>query len=94
MEDRYDEVLSGYDFLVKGMGRVRGAILLDTDKGYKLMQETHASAGRLVWENRVSMHLRANGFEKIDAFNLNNEGNISTPGPVSYTHLYVYKRQT
>jgi len=66
MEDRYDEVLSGYDFLVKGMGRVRGAILLDTDKGYKLMQETHASAGRLVWENRVSMHLRANGFEKID----------------------------
>ena len=81
MEDRYDEVLSGYDFLVKGMGRVRGAILLDTDKGYKLMQETHASAGRLVWENRVSMHLRANGFEKIDAFNLNNEGNISTPGP-------------
>ena len=56
MEDRYDEVLSGYDFLVKGMGRVRGAILLDTDKGYKLMQETHASAGRLVWENRVSMH--------------------------------------
>ena len=81
MEDRYDEVLSGYDFFVKGMGRVRGAVLLDTDKGYKLMQETRASAGRLVWDHRVSMHLRANGFVKIDAFNLNNEGNISTPGP-------------
>ena len=82
MEDRYDEVLSGYDFFVKGMGRVRGAILLDTDKGYKLMQETHASAGRLVWENRVSMHLRANGFEKKYEFKLNNEVNISKNGPI------------
>ncbi len=87
MEDRFDDVLSGYNFSVRKMGRVRGAVLLDTDKGYKLMQETNASAGRLVWENRVGMHLRAGGFERIDAFNLNKEGNISTPGPrgVRYT---------
>lgn len=45
MEDRYDEVLSGYDFLVKWEGTCKRRHSLDTDKGYKLMQETHASAG-------------------------------------------------
>ncbi len=80
MEDKYDEILLKYDFSVRSLGRMRGAILLNTDKGYKVMRETHASAGRLIWENRVMSHLKEHGFVKIDAFNVNREGNISTQG--------------
>ncbi len=78
MEDKYDEVLAKYDFCVKGTKRVRGAVLLETDKGYKLFKETRTSATRLVWENMIKTHLRENGFDRIDSFCLNNEGNISS----------------
>ena len=50
LDDRYDEVLEKYDFSVSKMSRARGAMVLWTDKGIKLLCETHASAGRLVWE--------------------------------------------
>lgn len=78
MEDKYDEVLAKYDFEVKSAKRVRGAVLLETDKGCKLLKETHTSATRLVWENMIKTHLKKNGFEMIDSFCLNNEGNISS----------------
>ena len=80
MEDKYDEVLLKYDFSVKSFSRMRGAILLNTDKGYKVMRETHASAGKLIWENKVMNHLKERNFVKIDAFNVNQDGNISTQG--------------
>lgn len=79
MEDKLDEVLQKYDFNVASKSRIRGAVLIDTDKGFKLVKETRSSAGRLVWENRVKNHLRNNGFKRIDAYCINNEGNISTP---------------
>lgn len=78
MEDRYDEVLAKYDFEVKGAKRVRGAVLFETDRGYKLIKETHTSATRLVWENMIKTHIKKNGFDRIDSFCLNNEGNISS----------------
>ena len=73
MDDRYDEVLEKYDFSVSKMSRARGAMVLWTDKGIKLLCETHASAGRLVWENKVKNHLKENGFERIDTFVINME---------------------
>ncbi len=78
MEDKYDEVLAKYNFEVRGAKRVRGAVLLETDRGYKLLKETRTSATRLVWENMIKTHLKENGFGMIDSFCLNNEGNISS----------------
>lgn len=78
MDDRYDEVLEKYDFSVSKMSRARGAVVLWTDKGIKLLCETHASAGRLVWENKVKNHLKENGFERIDTFVINMDQTIST----------------
>lgn len=78
MDDRYDEVLEKYDFSVSKMSRARGAMVLWTDKGIKLLCETHASAGRLVWENKVKNHLKENGFERIDTFVINMDQTIST----------------
>ncbi len=78
MEDKYAEVLEKYNFKVMNCSRGRGSLILETDDGYKIVKETRTSAGRLVWENKVKSHLVANGFEKIDSFNLNNDGNIST----------------
>lgn len=80
MDDRYDEVLEKYDFSVSKMSRARGAMVLWTDKGIKLLCETHASAGRLVWENKVKNHLKENGFERIDTFVINMDQTISTLG--------------
>lgn len=79
MEDKLEEVVLAYDFNVHKMTRIRGAFLLETDNGYKLLGKTYASAGRLVWENKVKNYLRANGFGMIDAYCINKEGNISTP---------------
>lgn len=78
MDDRYDEVLEKYDFSVSKMSRARGAMVLWTDKGIKLLCETHASAGRLVWENKVKNHLKEKGFERIDTFVINMDQTIST----------------
>lgn len=78
MDDRYDEVLEKYDFSVSKMSRAWGAMVLWTDKGIKLLCETHASAGRLVWENKVKNHLKENGFERIDTFVINMDQTIST----------------
>ena len=78
MDDKYDEVLEKYDFSVSKMSRARGAMVLWTDKGIKLLCETHASAGRLVWENKVKNHLKENGFERIDTFVINMDQTIST----------------
>lgn len=79
MDSKLDEVLKNYDFEVTSKSRVRGAILMETNAGYKLLKETKASAGRLVWENSLKNHLRKKGFNMIDAYCLNKEGNISTP---------------
>lgn len=79
MEDKLEEVVLAYDFNVHKMTRIRGSFLLETDKGIKLLAKTYASAGRLVWENKVKNYLRANGFGMIDAYCINKEGNISSP---------------
>lgn len=80
MDSRYEEVLSQYTFEVKGMTRVRGGMKLDTNEGCKIINETRTSAGRLVWENKVKGYLKKQGFENIDSFCLNTEGNISSKG--------------
>lgn len=81
MNGKYDEVLEQYTFEVNSMTRVRGGMLLDTDEGYKIIKETKTSAGRLVWEHKVKEHLIKQGFEDIDSFCINNDGNISSKGP-------------
>ena len=79
MEDKLDGVIKMYDFKVLSKSRLRGALLLETDKGCKLVKQTKSSAGRLVWEHRVKTHLKNNGFCNVDAYCINVEGNISTP---------------
>lgn len=80
MEDRIEEILTQYTFEVYGRTRVRGGNLLDTSEGYKIINETRTSAGRLVWEHKVKTHLKESGFVNIDSFCLNKEGNISSIG--------------
>ena len=58
MEDKLDGVIKMYDFKVLSKSRLRGALLLETDKGCKLVKQTKSSAGRLVWEHRVKTHLK------------------------------------
>lgn len=67
-----------YNFTVNSTQRARGALLLGTDKGFKMMRETKSSASKLMWEYNVMKHLVAGGFNYIDLYNLNKDGNISS----------------
>ena len=80
MEDRYNEILSQYDFEVTARSRIRGGIMIETDAGCKIVKETKTSAGRLVWEHKVKSHLKEEGFGYIDSFCLNRDNNISSIG--------------
>ena len=80
MEDRYNEILSQYDFEVTARSRIRGGIMIETDAGCKIVKETKTSAGRLVWEHKVKSHLKEAGFGYIDSFCLNRDNNISSIG--------------
>jgi len=93
LEDKLEEVIKMYDFRVYSKSRLRGALILETDEGCKIVKQTRSSAGRLGWEHGIKTHLKENGFCNVDAYRINVEGNISTPDAygVRYTVSDWYK---
>lgn len=75
MNERDLQVLEQYSFAVNDAKRVRGAWLLDTDAGPKLLRECSVSAGRLAREQRLLVHLREQGFS-VDQLEPDSEGNL------------------
>ena len=64
---------------------IRGAHVVDPSQGIDGILDIELDQGRIV---RLGQGLTAEGVEVIDA-----QGLYAMPGPVSYTHLDVYKRQ-
>ena len=58
MEDRQELALEQYDFQVKNRRRARGAVLLDTNEGLRLMREYTSITSHFAFENEVKEHLR------------------------------------
>ncbi|MCC8139794.1 MAG: CotS family spore coat protein [Lachnospiraceae bacterium] len=75
MNERDLQVLEQYSFAVNDSRRVRGAYLLDTDAGLKLLRECSVSANRLAQEQRLLARLREQGFS-VDQLEPDKEGNL------------------
>lgn len=75
MNERDLQVLEQYPFAVNDVRRVRGAYLLDTDAGLKLLREYSGSADRLAQEQKLLVHLREQGFS-VDLLEPDNEGSL------------------
>lgn len=74
MDNRFMEILEAYDFDIHSISRMRGAYLLDTSKGLKLLKCLEGSEKRVHLENEITAFLYTNGFEKVDCLVPNKEG--------------------
>ncbi|MCR5792510.1 MAG: CotS family spore coat protein [Lachnospiraceae bacterium] len=68
MEDKYKEVLEQYAFEVNAMERIRGAFLLETDEGIRMLKEVSSTENKLEFEHRITELLKKRGFKKTDPF--------------------------
>lgn len=66
MDDRLDEVIKKYPVTVKSRRRIRGAVLLDTDKGICMIKTYTASPKRLLFEEDIKKLLLNSGYGNVD----------------------------
>lgn len=78
MNDRFAEVLQGYDFTVRAMNRARGAFLLDTNRGLKLLKGLESSEKKIIAEYELTTYLSESSFRYVDKIVKNKEGMLIT----------------
>lgn len=77
MNERELQVLEQYPFTVEGSSRVRGAFLLETSVGKRLIKEFSGSTYKLEREQILLSHLREQGF-LVDRMEPDKEGRLVT----------------
>ena len=78
MEDKQELTLGKYSFQVKNRNRARGAVLLDTNEGPRLMREYERIQGHFAFENEVKERLAQRGMPLTDRVVYNIEGDPVT----------------
>lgn len=78
MNDRFAEVLECYDFNVRAMNRARGAFMLETDQGLKLLKCLSGSEKKLLLENELTAYLSQSSFRYVDNLVKNKEDMLVT----------------
>ncbi len=68
MEDRCQEVLKNYPLKVCNIYKARGAYLLETDSGLKLLKCFEGSKNRVFFEHMVKEHLYTKGYYNTDIY--------------------------
>ena len=76
VEDRCQEVLKKYHLKIYNIYRARGAFLLETDHGLKLLKSYEGSKNRAMFEHKIKEHLSQNGFGNTDLFVKTMDDNI------------------
>lgn len=76
MKDHELQVLEQYDMNVNSTRKTRGAVLCETSAGLLLLKKLATSPKRIPILERIHMHLRENGYERIDAFVKNKDMEI------------------
>ncbi len=64
-----------YDLKIKNVVPFRNVIILNTDKGKKLLKKENISPGRILFVHGAKEHLNANGFKNIDRYVCTVDGN-------------------
>ena len=72
MEDKLEEIIRQYPCQVRSRRRTRGAFLLETDQGLRLLKECSASQARIEFEERVKEQLIRQGNLPVDHTYKNN----------------------
>lgn len=78
MEDKQELALEKYVFQVKNRNRARGAVLLDTSDGPRLMREYDGIKGHFAFENEIKDALAERGMPLTDRVVPNVDGNPVT----------------
>lgn len=89
LEEKNEIIYKQYSFVVKNLYRVRGAIILDTDCGLKIMREYNLSEGKAEITNCILNHLQENDFQNIDLISRNNDGRLVSYN--QYGNPYIIK---
>ena len=76
MDDRRLEVLAQYDLMIRNCGNVRGALLLDTDRGLKVLRPSQSGEQRLEFEDAVKQYIRGTGMLCVDTVLRTKEGKL------------------
>lgn len=76
MEDKCQEVLKKYPLKVYNIYRARGAYLLETDDGLKLLKCFEGSRNRALFEHNVKEHLYMHGCYNTDIYVKTLDGDI------------------
>lgn len=78
MDDKIEELLRQYPFQVKSKKRIRGAFLLDTDQGMRILKEYSGSLRRLEFEERIKSRMTEQGYLHVDITCRNTKGEYFT----------------
>ena len=81
--------MAQYDLKVYKAGRVKGAWLLETDRGLKCLGSCGYSEGKIKFEQKVKQFAKAEGFLNIDLYVPNREQNFLVQGP--YNEMFVMR---
>ena len=89
MEDKISDLLAQYDLVVYRAGRVKGAWMLETDRGLKCLGNCNYSEGKIKFEQKVKQFAADRGFYNIDLYVPNREQNFLVQGP--YNEQFVMR---
>lgn len=78
MEDRNLELFRQYNIKIYNTYRIRGAFILETDKGLKLLKSLESSKSRIDFENTVLEYLTVQNYPYVDLYVKNNSNEIIT----------------
>lgn len=76
MSEKYLEVIEQYDFQVKQVNRARGGMLLDTDKGLKMIREYSGTEKRLFFQEELLGKIRQTEMIFVDQLNRTKENTL------------------
>lgn len=89
MEDKISDLLAQYDLVVYRAGRVKGAWILETDRGLKCLAGCSYSEGKVAFEQKVKRFAAEHGFPALDLFVENREQGYLVQGP--YNEQFVMR---
>lgn len=76
MNERDMEVLQQYDLDIYRSRKGRGAMLLETNEGLKILKEYRGTEKRLAFEDEVLRQVKEQGYQYVDGYVHNREGGI------------------
>lgn len=76
MEDKYEEVLAQYPIQYKNKRRVRGAVLLETEDGLRLLRNYNGHRNHLSLEEQIKKYLIEQGYPFVDLAVENGQGEL------------------